>query len=175
MHFPSLVCLAVYASSAYAAITWTVVKAQNPTADQTDAYARMSLAMQRASARYAQHSNLTKTVRVKYVPSVRTADANYNGEMRFGANRIYMNERVALHEISHTVGVGQTRNFNKLCTSGDWKTALPLLKSWNGPNAKIKCDGNHFWPYGLLYDQEWSETNANRHVQIVQAMVNDGM
>jgi hypothetical protein len=28
---------------------------------------------------------------------------------------------------------------------------------------------------GLNYETEWSETNANRHVQIVDAMIKDGM
>jgi hypothetical protein len=175
MHFPSLLCLAVYASSASAAISWTLAKASNPTADQTDAYARITLAMQKATARYAQHSSLSKTVRVAYAPGVPSAEANYNGDLRFGSNRAYMNERTAMHEISHTLGVGQTANFDKLCASGNWKTALPLLRSFDGQSAKISCGGSHFWPYGLNYDTEWSETNANRHVQMVAAMVRDGM
>jgi hypothetical protein len=28
---------------------------------------------------------------------------------------------------------------------------------------------------GLNYDTEWSETNANRHVQLIDAMLKDGM
>jgi hypothetical protein len=28
---------------------------------------------------------------------------------------------------------------------------------------------------GLNYDTEWSETNANRHVQLIDAMIKDGM
>jgi len=28
---------------------------------------------------------------------------------------------------------------------------------------------------GLNYETEWSETNANRHVQLIEAMLTDGM
>jgi hypothetical protein len=175
MRIPLLLCVAAYASSASAALNWSLTRASNPTADQTDAYARITLAMQKASARYAKYSSAQKTIRVAYAPGVPTAEANYNGDLRFGSNRAYMTERTAMHEISHTLGVGQTAAFDRKCAAGDWKTALPLLRSWDGVNAKITCGGSHFWPYGLNYETEWSETNANRHVQIVDAMIKDGM
>jgi hypothetical protein len=100
---------------------------------------------------------------------------SFNGDLRFGSNRAYMNERTAMHEISHTLGIGQTNAFNTKCASGDWRTALPLLRSWDGAGAVINCGGSHIWPYGLNYDTEWSETNANRHVQLINAMIRDGM
>ncbi|KAF1967586.1 hypothetical protein BU23DRAFT_482882 [Bimuria novae-zelandiae CBS 107.79] len=178
MKFSLFVAAIAYASMAScAAITYTIQKASNPTADQQDAYTKIDAAMKLAIARYGRYCNAkcTKTIRVSYVPSVATADANYNGDMRFGSNRAYMNERTAMHEISHTLGVGQTANFNSLCASGNWRTALPLLRSFDGSSAVISCGGSHFWPYGLNYDTEWSETNANRHVQMMQAMLNDGM
>jgi hypothetical protein len=176
MYLPTLLCfLAAYATTSSAAITWTLQRASAPSADQTDAYARISLAMQKAVARYAKYSSATKTIRVYYAPGVPTAEANYNGDLRFGSNRQYMTERTAMHEISHTLGVGQTTAFDQKCAAGDWKTALPLLKSWDGAGAKISCGGSHFWPYGLNYETEWSETNAVRHVQIMQAMLKDGM
>jgi hypothetical protein len=159
MHVPTLLCLAASLSPASAALSWTLSKAPNPTADQTDAYARITLAMQRASTRYAQHSSLSKTIRVAYAPGVPTAEANYNGDLRFGSDRSYMTERTAMHEISHTLGVGQTAGFDRLCKSGEWKSALPLLRSWDGAGAKISCGGGHFWPYGLNYETEWSEVS----------------
>jgi hypothetical protein len=196
MRIPFLLCAAAYASSASAALTWSLARASNPTADQTDAYARITLAMQKASARYAKYSSAKKTIRVAYAPGVPTAEANFNGDLRFGSDRAYMTERTAMHEISHTLGVGQTAAFDRKCAAGDWKSALPLLRSWDGASAKISCGGSHFWPCeysllffcfgrwvdaddgvldGLNYDTEWSETNANRHVQIVDAMIKDGM
>lgn len=175
----SLILAAVtYASTAScAALTYTIQKASSPTADQTDAYTKIDAAMKAAVARYGKYCNAkcTKNIKVYYEPSVPTAEANYNGDLRFGSNRSYMTERTAMHEISHTLGVGQTANFDSLCASGSWKTALPLLKSFDGSSAVISCGGSHFWPYGLNYETEMSETNANRHVQMMQAMLNDGM
>ncbi|KAH8725414.1 hypothetical protein GQ44DRAFT_615956 [Phaeosphaeriaceae sp. PMI808] len=167
--------VAAYACTASAAITWTLQRASNPTADQTDAYNKITTAMQKAVLRYSKYSDANKVIRVYYAPGVPTAEASYNGDLRFGSNRAYMSERTAMHEISHTLGVGQTAAFDRKCAAGDWRTALPLLRSWDGANAKINCGGSHFWPYGLNYDNEWSETNANRHVQMVEAMLTDGM
>ncbi|KAL2104887.1 hypothetical protein VUR80DRAFT_9406 [Thermomyces stellatus] len=169
---PALLALCALAS---AQISWTLEKEANPTADQSDAYARIEEAMTLAVDRHARLGSATKTVRVYYAPGVPTAEANYNGDLRFGSDRAFMTERTALHEISHTLGVGQTAAFDQLCASGDWPTALPLLREWDGPDAVINCGGGHFWPYGLNYDDEWSETNADRHVLIVNAMIADGM
>ncbi|RYP29512.1 hypothetical protein DL767_006702 [Monosporascus sp. MG133] len=175
MRFPILAVIAAYASAVSGAITWRLEKAANPTADQADAYSRIEAAMRLAVARYSRYSDASKTIRVYYAPGVPTAEANYNGDLRFGSNRAYMTERTAMHEISHTLGVGQTAAFNQRCAANNWPTATPLLRSWDGPSARINCGGGHFWPYGLNYDNEWSETNANRHVQLVDAMLADGM
>ncbi|KAG9203890.1 hypothetical protein G6514_002051 [Epicoccum nigrum] len=168
---PVLAC----ATSVQSALTWSLAKVSNPSADQSDAYAKIEAAMRLAVARYDRLGSATKNIRVAYVPGVPTAEANFNGDLRFGSNRAYMNERTAMHEISHTLGIGQTNAFNTKCASGDWRTALPLLRSWDGASAVINCGGSHIWPYGLNYDTEWSETNANRHVQLINAMIRDGM
>jgi hypothetical protein len=144
----SLLLVAAYACSASARLTWSLAKASNPTADQRDAYTKIEAAMTKAVARYEKYSDANKTIRVAYAPGVPTAEANYNGDLRFGSDRAYMTERTAMHEISHTLGVGQTAAFNTKCAAGDWKTALPLLRSFDGANAKITCGGGHFWPYG---------------------------
>lgn len=140
--------------------------------------------MRLAVERYSRLSSASKTIRVQYAPGVPTAEANYNGDLRFGSDRAYMTQRTALHEISHTLGVGQTANFDRLCASGNWPTALPLLRGWDGQSAKINCGGSHICkdsldllgvefdadccvlvgPYGLNYETEWSETNADRNV-----------
>lgn len=54
-----------------------------------------------------------------------------------------------MHEISHTLGIGQTAAFDTKCAANDWATATPLLRSWDGASAKINCGGGHIWPYGL--------------------------
>ncbi|KAK7947897.1 uncharacterized protein PG986_008783 [Apiospora aurea] len=175
MKLSLLITAAACLATAEGAINWTLEKASNPTADQSDAYTKIESAMKLAAARHARLGSASKNIRVHYTPGVPTAEANYNGDLRFGSNRAYMNERTALHEVSHTLGVGQTAAFDRKCAAGDWATALPLLRSWDGPGAKINCGGSHFWPYGLNYDNEWSETNADRNVLMVNAMIKDGM
>ncbi|KAL2130463.1 hypothetical protein VTI74DRAFT_6374 [Chaetomium olivicolor] len=159
-----------------ATITYRLQRASNPTADQSDAYARIDSAMSKAVARYNRLTTRpSKSITVSYVPGVQTADGNFNGAIRFGSNRAYMNERTALHEISHTLGIGQTRAFDERCKSNNWPTATRLLQSWDGSSAKINCGGGHIWPYGLNYDNEMSETNADRHCKLVEAMLVDGL
>lgn len=150
-------------------------KVTNPSDDEADAYTRIEEAMGLAVARYERLSDASKTIHVYYAPEVPTAEANYSGDLRFGANRSYMSERTAMHEISHTLGIGQTAAFNEKCAANDWPTATLLLQSWDGADAKINCGNEHIWPYGLNYDDEWSETNADRHVLLIDAMLADGM
>jgi hypothetical protein len=175
MRFDVLAVLAVYASSASAALNWSIIRASNPTSDQQDAYNRIDAAMRAAVTRYHRYTGTNKTIRVYYEPGVPTAEANFNGDLRFGSNRSYMTERTAMHEISHTLGIGQTNAFNTRCAANNWPQATRLLQSWDGAGARINCGGGHIWPYGLNYDNEWSETNANRHVQLIDAMIRDGL
>lgn len=161
---------------AAASITWTLERASNPTEDQQAAYNLITTAMNAAVARYNNLSDLGKTITVRYDPSVPTADGNINGTIRFG-NRSYMTERTALHEIAHTIGVGTSSGWSTLGGSGTWTgaQATALVRQYDGSSAKISTGGGHFWPYGLNYDNEWSSTAADRHVQIVAAMVRDGL
>ncbi|KAK1987823.1 ricin B lectin [Colletotrichum cereale] len=175
MKLSILTTIVAAASVAQAAINWSLEKAANPTDDQLDAYAKIEEAMTLAAARHARLGTAEQTVWVTYTPGVPTAEAGFNGALRFGTDRAFMNERTALHEISHTLGVGQTDAWRSKCASGDWATAAPLLRSWDGDDAKIECGGVHFWPYGLNFNNEWSEETADRHVQIINAMIADGM
>ena len=54
-----------------------------------------------------------------------------------------MNERTAMHEISHTLGIGQTTAFNTRCAANNWPRATPLLQSWDGAGVRINCGGGH--------------------------------
>jgi len=156
-------------------ITYTLQRAQNPTADQTDAYARIKDAMDRAVARYNRLTNIDRHLTVSYTPGVPTAEASIDGAIRFGEDRSYMQEGTALHEMGHTVGIGTSDRFWSNCQSGTWPSALPLLRSWDGPSATLNCGGSHMWPYGLNYSSEYGELNFDRHVKLVQAMLGDGM
>lgn len=156
-------------------MTYTLYKSSNPSADELDAYARITDAMDRAIARYNRFNNTWRHLNVSYVPGVPTAEASINGDVRFGSDRSYMVEGTALHEMSHTVGVGTAWNFQGKCNAQDWPSALPLLKSWDGPDARINCGGGHMWPYGLNYSDEFSETAFDRNVRLIQAMHHDGL
>lgn len=162
--------------AAAATITWSLVRASNPTQDQQTAYNLITAAMNAAVARYNNLSDLGKNITVHYNPGVPTADGNINGTIRFG-NRGYMNERTALHEIAHTIGVGTSSGWSRLGGSGTWTgvRATALVRQFDGASAKISTGGGHFWPYGLNYDNEYSGTAADRHVRIVAAMVSDGL
>ncbi|MGW2291363.1 hypothetical protein [Streptomyces phaeochromogenes] len=161
---------------AAATITWTLERAANPTQDQQTAYNLITTAMNAAVTRYNNVSDLGKTITVRYDPGVPTADGNINGTIRFG-NRGYMTERTALHEIAHTIGVGTSSGWSSLGGSGTWRgaQATALVKQFDGSGATLSTGGGHFWPYGLNYENEFSGTAANRHVQIVAAMVRDGL
>jgi hypothetical protein len=175
MRFSLFLSLGAYASLASAALTWRLQKATNPTSDQADAYTRIEAAMNLAVARYNRLTTATKSITAQYVPGVETADGNFNGNIRFGSNRSYMKERTALHEIAHTLGIGQTKAFDTRCSANNWPSATKLLQTWDGAGAKINCGGGHIWPYGLNYDNEWSETNGERHCLLINAMLADGL
>ncbi len=161
---------------AAASITWNLERASNPTQDQRTAYDLITAAMNAAVARYNNLSDLGKSITVRYDPGVPTADGNINGTIRFG-NRSYMTERTALHEIAHTIGVGTSSGWSSHTGQGVWSgaQATALVKQFDGSAAKLSTGGGHFWPYGLNYENEFSNTAGDRHVQIVAAMVRDGL
>jgi hypothetical protein len=146
MRFSIFTAVLACASSASATLNWSIQRASNPTADQLDAYNRIDAAMRLAVARYHRYSDANKTIRVYYAPGVPTAEASFNGDLRFGSNRAYMTERTAMHEISHTLGVGTTQSFNDRCAANNWPSATRLLQSFDGSGARINCGGGHFWP-----------------------------
>lgn len=157
-------------------ITWRLVTVSNPTAEQRRAYDLIRSAMDAAVARYNNLTDLGKSITVHYDPNVPTADGNINGTIRFG-NTAYMNQRTALHETAHTLGVGTSSGWGAHGCGGTWNgaQATALVKRYDGSGAVIHCDRQHFWPYGLNQDSEFSQTNADRHVEIVEAMVRDGL
>lgn len=165
------------AEARQASITWSLVTVPNPTPEQQQAYDLITPAMDAAVARYNNLSDLGKTITVHYEPGVPTADGNINGTIRFG-NAAYMTERTALHEISHTIGVGTSGSWDALGGNSGTYTgaeATALVRQYDGANAVISTGGGHFWPYGLNYENEFSQTAADRHVEIVEAMVRDGL
>lgn len=165
------------AVSSHAKVEYVLHKSANPTADEQDAYDRITAVMDSALYYYNTYTNLTKHINVYYAPGVPTAEASSNGDLRFGENRTYMYVGTAMHEMAHTMGVGTTTEYQNLRGSGVFlgEKAQSLLKELeNNPEAELHCDGQHFWPYGLNQKSEVkSEQDLINHAKIVQAMYQD--
>ncbi|GAA2607290.1 ricin-type beta-trefoil lectin domain protein [Paractinoplanes durhamensis] len=158
-------------------LTWTLARASSPTADQTDAYTQITTAMNLAVAEYNCYLGTAKALYVTYDTSVATADGNYNGTIRFGSSRGYMNQATAQHEIAHTLGVGTYSTWSAHVSGGQWtgSAAIAKLRSVTGnASAVLYADTQHFWPYGL--NQAAEATSADdyiRNVKLVAALRTD--
>ena len=129
-------------------------------------------AMTEAVALYNANGYFPKTLWINYDASVPTANGSYNGTINFGGS---IGTRTALHEIAHTLGVGQYSTWSTNQSGGKWTGtfALNRVKLFDGSSATIGCDTQHFWPYGLNYDTEDGTTNRVRHIKMVSAMRRD--
>lgn len=171
-------CLSVFALSvtSFAEVTYVLHKSSNPTADEQDAYQRITTVMDSAVYIYNKYTNLSKFINVYYAPGVPTAEASSNGDLRFGENRSYMFVGTAMHEMAHTMGMGTTDAYRSMFKDGVFqgKKAQALIKEIDGPDAVLKGDSQHFWPYGLNYASEvHSEQDLINHARIVEAMYQD--
>lgn len=86
-----------------------------------------------------------------------TADGNINGTIRFGANTSYMHPTTGMHEIAHTMGVGQSEGWFRSSVGGVFTgdKATTLLKSITGQSTDVlHSDSAHFWPFGLNYQSK---------------------
>lgn len=162
-------------------VTYTLTRASNPTAEQETAYGLIETAMEKAIQYYNCYTDITKSLRIQYEPSVSTADGNANGSIRFGASKTYMDYRTAMHEISHTVGVGQASNWGSFISGGLF-TGANAVAELNAINATLKtpvyaelhADTQHFWPYGINQQSEVkSEADLLLHCRMVMAIRKD--
>jgi stress-induced morphogen len=159
-------------------ITYTLAKSANPTAAEQNAYNLISVAMNRATSYYNCYTNITKHENVSYLPSVATADGNINGSIRFGSNTSYMDYRNAMHEIAHTLGIGQASNWRSFVVGGLFTgaTANAQLRAINQTlqtplDTQLHADSQHFWPYGINQASEVkSEADLIAHCKIVSAI-----
>lgn len=170
--------LAAFSSTSFAEgnITYVLHKSENPTADELDAYQRITTVMDSAVYIYNKYTNLSKYINVYYSPGVPTAEASSNGDLRFGKERSYMFVGTAMHEMAHTMGMGTTQEYKTMMEGGVFKgqKAQALLKEIDGPDAELHGDSQHFWPYGLNYASEVkSEQDLINHARIVDAMYQD--
>lgn len=137
-----------------------------------DIRAQIIYAMDGAVAEYNRYGTFNKSLTANYNPGVPTAQASYSGWIDFGGSR---NFRVALHEISHTLGVGTAPNYGAFIQNGLWTgaNAIAQVRQFDGPSANVNTDGTHFWPYGLNFDNEGSTESFRRHVLMVAALRRD--
>lgn len=162
-------------------ITYTLAKSASPTATEQTAYDKIKTALDKAITYYDCYTNITKSLNVSYVPSVETADGNINGSLRFGSNTTYMDYRTAMHEIAHTVGVGQASNWGSFLANGLFtgEHAAAQLNAINATLSKplyteLHADTQHFWPYGINQQSEVkSEADLIFHCQMVVAIRQD--
>src|SRR5436190_1340586 len=126
-----------------------------------DKRAAIIAAMDEAVATYNANGFFDKALTANYNAGVPTAQAGYGGWIDFGGS---ISARVAMHEMGHTMGVG---------TYGAWQAggftgayAVARVRLYDGPSAGIGSDTQHFWPYGLNYDNEDGAAARVRHVKI---------
>ncbi|OUM62232.1 hypothetical protein PIROE2DRAFT_11549 [Piromyces sp. E2] len=172
----SFTFVACFISNTLAAVDYTLHKSANPNDDEREAYARITQAMNEAVSYYNRYTNLSKHINVYYNAGVPTAEASNNGDLRFGKDRNYMYVGTAMHEIAHTMGMGTTNEYRAMFRDGVFQgqRAQALLREIDGPNAVLKGDNQHFWPYGLNYRSEIrSEQDLINHARIVNAMYQD--
>lgn len=165
--------IALIAVFSHAEVTYTLHKSANPTADEQDAYKRITAVMDSAVKLYNTYSNLSKFINVYYAPGVPTAEASSNGDLRFGENRSYMVVPTAMHEMAHTLGVGTTSEYAATCVDGVFRDdkVQAKLREMDGPNAELHCDRQHIWPYGLNQASEAkSEQDLINHVILVETI-----
>jgi hypothetical protein len=154
-------------------ITYTLSRATNPSADEADAYANITEAMDEAVDYYNCYTNVSRMLSVSYVTSVQTADGNPNGSIRFGSDRAYMNHITAMHEISHVLGVG-SNEWDAMIEDGYFTGAAATaeLRAITGnPDERLNGDNQHFWPYGLNRTSEvMDESDLLNHLRLVVAI-----
>src|SRR6185369_6926147 len=138
-------------------ISFTLTRSASPTADEQSAYEAITCAMTGAVAYYNCNTSLSKKLSVTYVPSVATADSNFNGSIRFGSDHGYMVCATSMHEVGHALGVGTAPNWPKVSTGGlfNGEAAIAQLRAITGKaDDVVHSDTQHFWPYGLNYASE---------------------
>lgn len=143
-------------------------------------FIRLKNAIDKVQYYYNNFTSIKKHVWVNYVPGVGTADANFEGWIRFGSNESYQRTGTALHEVAHTVGVGTHWKWNDLLKDGVYQGTraneiLQLLTQ--NKDLVVKGDGLHFWPYGIngAHEDDGQELSYIINTLIIQGMRADGL
>lgn len=133
---------------------------------------RIVAAMDAGVEFYNKNSRFSKELTANDSPGTPTADSNIGGWINWGGA---ISRRVALHEIAHTLGIGTAEKWGANVKDGLWtgKYGLAQLREFDGKDAVLHADRQHFWPYGLNQDSESSPVNDLRHIKMVEAMRKD--
>lgn len=161
-------------------ITYTLQKQSNPTEELKEHYDRIEAAFENAVDYYESFTSIEKDLNVYYNPDVATADGHINGTIRVGSNPSYQQTGTALHEIMHTVGVGQHWRWGELISGGDYQgeRANTILQVMTQDSTEIiHGDNLHFWPYGIngAHEDNGEEMLYITHALILQGMKEDGL
>lgn len=157
-------------------ITFTFFMPKEASAEERNIFEQMDKAAREAVDCYNENTKgLRKELTLRYSPGTPTADGNINGNIRLGTGA--RNQRVIMHEIAHTLGVGTAGSWGNVVQDGVFtgKKATEALREATGDkDAVLKADRMHIWPYGLNYDSEVkSPKDFVTHCKIVQAIVED--
>lgn len=137
------------------------------------------------------HNNLTSIKNHHYSVYMNagtpTAEGSYGGYIQFGANPGYQQIGTAMHEMAHTIGVGQhfmwygpNSPLRLYGSTGPWlgERANNVLKFLdNDPSAQVQGDAMHFWPYGVngAFEDNGSEFLYCANALIVEGLGEDGL
>lgn len=157
-------------------VTYTFHRPDKPSAEDLNILREMTEGLDRATECYSRNApGIRQHLEVFYSPGTPTADGSSNGTIRLGLNS--RNQRVCMHEIAHTLGVGTSPQWGKLVVDGIFtgSRATQALREITGDEkAVLHADRMHFWPYGLNYDTEVkSPDDFVAHCKIVTAIVRD--
>ena len=136
--------------------------------------AQIEQSMAEAVSLYNRRGSFNKQLNVQYNPAVPTADGSFNGLIRFGGAR---STQIALHEISHTLGVGSVFQWGQLLSDGRWTGpfAISKMEDLEGPGVSVHGDSAHFWnfgtyTYGLNFDTQDGTIPRRGHVEMVASL-----
>ena len=123
-------------------------------------YRLIKAAMDSACYYFNNYTPFVANIRVVFNTGIPTAQANYHGEIGFGANTRYMWVGTAMHEMCHYFGSGTTSVWQAKMVNGIWsgEVATALMKSVNG--GPIHGDTQHFWPYGINQKEEVTDLGS---------------
>jgi hypothetical protein len=141
---------------------------------------RIKASLDQAVYLYNNFTPIVKHINVSYSPGTPTADASFDGSIRVGANASYQRTGTLLHEIAHTLGVGQHWIWGVLIQNGVYqgKNALFALRFLTrDANAGMYGDALHFWPFGIngAFEDSGDEMLYITNVMMVSAMRMDGL